>query len=85
MQRLFRRRIAGFTVVEMMTVVLIIALVVSLLLLGIQGARRAARRAECLSNIRQLGLAFENYNTDYKALPSCHRVTRPVASWAEMR
>jgi len=72
MQRAIHRRVAGFTVVEMMVVILIIVLVVSLLMLGIHGARQAARRAECLSNIRQLGFGLKNYDQTYRVLPSVH-------------
>jgi type II secretory pathway pseudopilin PulG len=59
-------RSLAFTLVELLLVIGIIALLLSLLLPAIAKARKAARTAICLSNMRQLGIASQGYTTDYK-------------------
>ncbi len=55
----------GFTLIELLVVIVIIAILVAILLPAVQAAREAARRATCLSNLRQIGLAVQQY---YEAL-----------------
>jgi prepilin-type N-terminal cleavage/methylation domain-containing protein/prepilin-type processing-associated H-X9-DG protein len=60
---------AAFTLVELLVVIAIIGILVALLLPAVQAARESARRAQCLSQIRQLGLAVLNYETTVKKFP----------------
>jgi prepilin-type N-terminal cleavage/methylation domain-containing protein/prepilin-type processing-associated H-X9-DG protein len=54
-----RRR--GFTLIELLVVIAIIAVLIALLLPAVQAAREAARRAQCINNLKQIGLAAHNY------------------------
>jgi len=64
------RKRNGFTLVELLVVIAIIGILIALLLPAIQAAREAARRATCLNNLSQLGVALQNYQAAHEVLPS---------------
>jgi prepilin-type N-terminal cleavage/methylation domain-containing protein len=78
---IIRHRGRGFSLIELLVAIAIIAVLVAMLFPAVQQAREAARRAQCKSHLKQIGLALHNYESSFGAFPPA--AIYPVASTSD--